>query len=185
MAKDDKKHALARSTCTATREHGWHNHVMPGKFPYIIGGFASLACVRRTRAVTIRRDDPTSRKAARQLQLEAWQNIARGKHAVSGELRPVIDGSICPSLFYSPRVNVPHKLNAGGKVIVQLARHFLIRIAGREDFDGQIRRYNGVYLLLWELPIEKAFPANERDVGHADLCAESGSPSGASTIPRS
>jgi hypothetical protein len=39
MAKDDKAHALNSFNMHFDEEHGWHYHVTPGKFPYIIGGY--------------------------------------------------------------------------------------------------------------------------------------------------
>ncbi len=40
MAKDDKGHALDAFNMHKDDQRGWHYHVTPGKFPYIIGGFA-------------------------------------------------------------------------------------------------------------------------------------------------
>jgi hypothetical protein len=40
MAKDDKKHPLDAFNMRYDPERGWHYHVTPGKFPYVIGGFA-------------------------------------------------------------------------------------------------------------------------------------------------
>jgi YHYH protein len=39
MAKDDTDHALNGFNMHFDEERGWHYHVTPGKFPYIIGGF--------------------------------------------------------------------------------------------------------------------------------------------------
>jgi hypothetical protein len=39
MAKDDTAHPLNAFNMHYDDEHGWHYHVTPGKFPYIIGGY--------------------------------------------------------------------------------------------------------------------------------------------------
>jgi hypothetical protein len=39
MAKDDTAHALNAFNTHFDDERGWHYHVAPGKFPYIIGGY--------------------------------------------------------------------------------------------------------------------------------------------------
>ena len=49
MAKDDKAHALDAFNMHKDAERGWHYHVTPGKFPYIIGGFAGAADPRNLR----------------------------------------------------------------------------------------------------------------------------------------
>ncbi len=40
MAKDDKAHPLDAFNMRYDDERGWHYCVTPGKFPYVIGGFA-------------------------------------------------------------------------------------------------------------------------------------------------
>jgi hypothetical protein len=40
MAKDDKQHPLDAFNMRYDDDRGWHYHVTPGKFPYVIGGFA-------------------------------------------------------------------------------------------------------------------------------------------------
>ena len=39
MAKDDTDHPLNAFNIHYDDERGWHYHVTPGKFPYIIGGY--------------------------------------------------------------------------------------------------------------------------------------------------
>ncbi len=43
MARDDTRHALYAFNMHQDAERGWHYHVTPGKFPYMIGGFAGAA----------------------------------------------------------------------------------------------------------------------------------------------
>jgi len=40
MAKDDNEHPLDAFNMRYDDDRGWHYHVTPGKFPYVIGGFA-------------------------------------------------------------------------------------------------------------------------------------------------
>lgn len=49
MAKDDDQHALDAFSMHKDDDRGWHYHVTPGKFPYIIGGFAGAADPRNLR----------------------------------------------------------------------------------------------------------------------------------------
>ncbi len=49
MAKDDKGHALDAFNMHKDDQRGWHYHVTPGKFPYIIGGIAGAADPRNLR----------------------------------------------------------------------------------------------------------------------------------------
>ncbi len=49
MAKDDKQHPLDAFNMHKDDQRGWHYHVTPGKFPYIIGGFAGAADPRNLR----------------------------------------------------------------------------------------------------------------------------------------
>ena len=39
MAKDDVAHPLNAFNMHFDEVHGWHYHVTPGKFPYILGGY--------------------------------------------------------------------------------------------------------------------------------------------------
>jgi hypothetical protein len=39
MAKDSKDHPLNAFNAHYDAARGWHYHVTPGKFPYVIGGF--------------------------------------------------------------------------------------------------------------------------------------------------
>jgi hypothetical protein len=49
MAKDGKQQPLDDFNMHRDDERGWHYHVTPGKFPYIIGGFAGTAEPRNLR----------------------------------------------------------------------------------------------------------------------------------------
>ena len=53
MAKDDTAHPLNAFNMHYDEERGWHYHVTPGKFPYIIGGYYGEL------------DRPTSRRGPR------------------------------------------------------------------------------------------------------------------------
>ena len=46
MARDDKDHPLDAFNMHFDEDRGWHYHVTPGKFPYIIGGFAGKVDAR-------------------------------------------------------------------------------------------------------------------------------------------
>ena len=39
MAKDSKDHPLNRFNAHYDKQRGWHYHVTPGQFPYVIGGY--------------------------------------------------------------------------------------------------------------------------------------------------
>jgi hypothetical protein len=39
MARDDKEHPLNEFNLHYDEERGWHYHVTPGRFPYVIGGY--------------------------------------------------------------------------------------------------------------------------------------------------
>jgi hypothetical protein len=49
MAKDDTAHPLNGFNMHFDEERGWHYHVTPGKFPYIIGGYYGQTERRNTR----------------------------------------------------------------------------------------------------------------------------------------
>jgi len=49
MAKDDKDKPLDEFNMRHDEERGWHYHVTPGKYPYIIGGFAGTPDPRNLR----------------------------------------------------------------------------------------------------------------------------------------
>ncbi len=49
MAKDDKVKPLDDFNMRHDDERGWHYHVTPGKYPYIIGGFAGIPDARNLR----------------------------------------------------------------------------------------------------------------------------------------
>ena len=49
MAKDVKENPLDDFNMRHDEERGWHYHVTPGKYPYIIGGFAGTPDLRNLR----------------------------------------------------------------------------------------------------------------------------------------
>jgi hypothetical protein len=49
MAKDDKQHPIDAFNMHQDDERGWHYHVTPGRYPYIIGGFAGTTDPRNLR----------------------------------------------------------------------------------------------------------------------------------------
>jgi hypothetical protein len=49
MAKDDAAHPLDAFSMHRDDARGWHYHVTPGKYPYIIGGFAGSVDQRNLR----------------------------------------------------------------------------------------------------------------------------------------
>lgn len=49
MAKDDTKNPLDAFNMRFDEVRGWHYHVTPGKFPYVIGGFAGTVDARNLR----------------------------------------------------------------------------------------------------------------------------------------
>ena len=49
MARDDTANPLDDFNMRHDEERGWHYHVTPGKYPYIIGGFAGTPDPRNLR----------------------------------------------------------------------------------------------------------------------------------------
>ncbi|WP_020468251.1 YHYH protein [Zavarzinella formosa] len=49
MARDDKTNPLDDFNMKFDEDRGWHYHVTPGKFPYLIGGFAGTPDARNNR----------------------------------------------------------------------------------------------------------------------------------------
>jgi hypothetical protein len=49
MAKDDTKNPLDAFNMRFDEDRGWHYHVTPGQFPYVIGGFAGTVDPRNLR----------------------------------------------------------------------------------------------------------------------------------------
>jgi hypothetical protein len=58
MAKDSKENPLNEFNGHSDQERGWHYHVTPGKFPYILGGYWGKVDRRNLRGPGMRGGPP-------------------------------------------------------------------------------------------------------------------------------